>query len=375
MNKFSQILLFPFLILLFSCDGMIKELDIDVLSFPPKLSVTALLDGEYGILDISIMEGLSIADYETYKQQKEDIRNGEIRLYEDARLIWSRQGPFDMSRKIEEYGDVWGWGKSGYRGVFREIGTRPGGVYRLEVELEGCPKAVSSSAMPVAPVVSATMDTSVQMIRKHVKEIGMMGHWLYLFGNRNFLDNNPSKPDKYWPVTISIPNQGQYVLDIRYWSELTDNTSIIAYNWGIGGLDASILLENGMDRLLTNLNEVVDLYMFSLLMTNDFNFSGKYNSRTFYAAVPENQNNNSDFEGNPDYEKVTRLHSLELRVKHITPATYRYSRGMMLQWENSGMLSSEPVNIVGNMENGYGIFSVYNTTSIKLLEWETHEYR
>jgi len=375
MNKFSQILLFPFLIFLFSCDGMIKELDIDTLSFPPKLSVTALLDGEHGILDISIMEGLSFADYETYKQQKEDIRNGEIRLYEDAVLIWSRQGSFDMSRKIEEHGDVWWWGRSGYRGVFWEIGTRPGGVYRLEVELEGYPIAVSSSEMPVAPVVSATMDTSVQMIRKNVKEIGMLGHWLSNFGNRNFLDNNPSKPDKYWPVTISIPNQGQYILDIRYWSELTDNTSISAYNWGIGGLDASILLENGMDRLLTNLNEVVDLYMFSLLMTNDFTFSGKYNSRTFYAAVPENQNNNSDFEGNPDYEKVTRLHSLELRVKHITPAIYRYSRGMMLQWENAGMLSGEPVNIAGNMENGYGIFSVYNTTSIKLLEWETYEYR
>ena len=82
---------------------MKKELDIELIGFQPKLSVTSILNGGSGIFDIRLMEGTSLA--ERYYRDIEIICNGEIRLYEDGELILSIPGPFDMSRKITDTGD------------------------------------------------------------------------------------------------------------------------------------------------------------------------------------------------------------------------------------------------------------------------------
>ena len=92
-----KILLFQFLILHYSCE-LRKDLDIELVKFPPKLSITAILDRENYWLDISLMEGRSLANYTySYTFDKENIRYGEIRLFEDGILIRSISGPFDMS--------------------------------------------------------------------------------------------------------------------------------------------------------------------------------------------------------------------------------------------------------------------------------------
>jgi len=79
---------------------------------------------------------------------------------------------------------------------------------------------------------------------------------------------------------------------------------------------------------------------------------------------------------NPDFEKITTRHLLILRVRNILPAIYRYYQDLTMQ-NNSrgGLFGEQTATVVGNIENGYGSFAVYNTTSIPLLEWETYEYR
>ena len=366
----------PATVLFIGCEGMIKELDIDFLAFPPKLSITALLDKSG--FDITIMEGRSLAEF-PFPQEKENIRNGEIRLYEDGKLIRTLSGPFDMSENVEESGNLWSWGKNGYRYISLN-NSFTGSVYGLEVELEGYPMVSSTSVMPEAPVVSATMDTSVQVIYKHVAEIPIMGYRLWHLGNSSFASN---PPDKYWSVSVNIVDPCKpyyYVLDVVHWLEFSDHT-IRFSNWGIGALDVSILLREGMDVPLMTM-EKPDIYMFSMLMSTDFTFVRDSEAQTFYIAVPEipNQQNVDDsyFENNSEYEKITIVHSLHLRVRQISPEIYRYYRSLSLQLVDRGMFSNQehqPVAIAGNVENGYGSFSVYNATSIKLFEWETYEYR
>ena len=354
------------LLFLFACDfTMIKELDIEPLDFPPKLSVHAILGGD-GIFDIRLMESVSLAEYNR-KIIKEIIRSGEIRLYLDGNLIRTIPGPFEISPKTTENGVL-----KGYRMTLFGIIISPGSVYRLEVDVEGYPSVVSTSTMPVAPVASASMDTSVQVIRKNVKEVGTAGYWLSLLGNWQ-----KTYPERYWPLSIGInvpaDANNYYAIDIRKYER--SGSQNIVYTWGIGGSDAAILLEEGMESELMS-SDRIDLYLFSLLTTKNF---AKDALRNFYAAVDESINNpeidNTELAENPDYEKITTQHSLILRVRNISPDTYRYYRSISLQFWNAGVFHEQPSVVVGNIKGGYGCFSVYNTTNITLLEWETYEYR
>ena len=348
----------------------INYLDIDTVEFPPKLSVSALLDGENGVFDITIMEGHSLAFYgKGFSLTREIICNGEIRLYEDGVLIHSKSGPFDMS--IDEYKTQ----QNGYRHIVSGIDTRPECKYRLEVDVEGYPMAVSTSIMPPALVVSASMDTSIALLALNINRISSVGYELQDFGNSNKLPNG-----RFWPISVQIadpdPNTSNYyVLDVLYRYENNHQESG-QYNWGIGVPDLQILKDVDMDpaSVMMNTRSEIDFYLFSMLLLGDITFSLENNSRTFYARTVHISNNQIDDDDHPDMKKVTTHHTLYLRAKHITPAIYRYYRSLRQQ-ESQIALIGEPVNIVGNIEGGYGIFSVYNTTSIRLLEWETYEYR
>ena len=363
-------LYFPLLsfIVFIACD-MTKELDIEILSIPPQLSVTAIFNGQDGIFDIRLKESYSLADLNKPVQyNKEIICDGEIRLFEDDELILSIPGPFDMSVKITEHGSGWKWGQNGYRWVSGGISSHVGSIYRLEVEVEGFPTAVSTSVMPAAPVVTANIDTSEQVIKKNVREIAAAGYWLSHFGT-SWYDNYP---DKYWPFSVMADVSGSennyYALDLFKFE-----TNYIQV-WGIGGSDASILTENGMDNELFSSN-LADLYLFPVLVTNNIT-NGV--SRNFFAAVPEipntTESDDSYSEDNPNMEKIISQHQLILRVRNITPASYRYFRTLSMQYSEN-RFNEQPVTVDSNIENGYGCFAVYNTANISLLEWETCEYR
>ena len=359
----------PALYLLIACE-MAKELDIEAPYFPPKLSVTAILNGQNGTFEIRLMEGLSLAEFkQSYSHNKNVVRNGEIRLYEDDEIILSIPGPFDMSAQITNFGDGWKYGQNGYYRIRTGISTHPGSVYRLEAELEGFPMAVSTSVMPMAPVVSISVDPATQVIKKHVREIGVAGLWMYQMSPPRPYGHYP---EKYWPfsVTVDIPGENNY-----FAFNLTNvEANRFSRFWGIGSADASVLMEDGMaDELFGN--RVADLYLFPFLVTKTIS---KDVTRNFYAAVPDNLNSpdygDSYLEEHPEMEKIPTHHALYLQVRHISPATYQYIRTLSLQLEVN-RLNEQPSIVVGNIEGGYGIFSVYNVTPVLLVEWETYEYR
>jgi len=346
-----------------ACDfTLIKEIDIKFPDRLPGLSVTAILNGNFGVFDIRLID-------QSYIRTKEIICDGEIRLFEDGTLILSIPGPFDMSKEITDRGWGWNMGRNGYRWIRGGISTHPGSVYRLEVDVEGYPMAVSSSVMPKAPVVSAKMDTSVQVSKKNVKEISNAGYWLAqmnLIWNENY-------PDRYWPLSVSVDASdvnNHFALDVIYIN--TDDYR--AFSMGIGSSDVSILLSEGMEGEFLN-NEHVDMYLFPMLITKNL----KDVSNNFYVAVVDISDHpthdNLYLEEDQNLEKIITQHVLILHVRNITPATYQYFRSLSSQFDDTGVFSEQPVNVVSNIEGGYGSFAVYNTTDITLLEWETIEYR
>ena len=365
-----RLLAFMFFLFLSACDDFFslrKELE-EEFPFSPKLSVTAILNTEGGIFDIKLMEGISIA--EATIKEKENIRDGEIRLYEDDVLVFSRSGPFDMSSKITSSTNMWKYGKNGYHYVAGGIYLRPGSVCRLEVEIEGYPMAVATSAVPSPPTVSAKMDTSVQVVRKNVKEHISIGYSLYNMGGFGY----DQYPEKYWPfaVSVDLSDVNNYLAIDLLKMEFSERSGDI-YWWGIGASDLFIFLENGMNRELVTTDHA-DLYLFSMLMASDF----KGVARNYYAAVDQSLKkpdvDDSQFENNPDFEKITTKHTLFLRVRNITPATYRYYQSLSMQYADK-IFNEQPIPVVGNFEGAFGIFSVYGTTNLTLLEWETYQYQ
>ena len=347
--------------------NMVKEIDIDYVRPSPKLSVTAILEGGSGDFTIRLIEDRSLPGLPEpyYLNQVSIIRNGEIRLYEDDKQILSIPGPFDMSRYLET-GNVhymYKYGKYGYSYWGDDINTRIGSVYRLEVEVEGYPMAVSTSVMPPPPVVDARMDTSMQVVMINVKEIPSLGQTYF----------QEPHPVRYWPVSVSVDNSSvnnNYTFEI-YKFEKDDYTSKMNYS-RIGTSDASILLEAGIDQELIS-SDRANLYVSTMITTNEFTFLENDIIRKFYAEAA-NIPKDKELDEDQYMEKFTTYHSLALYVKNITPVIYQYYRGMTLQLLKDDLFNQQPNIVVGNFENAYGSFSTQNTTIIPLLEWETHKY-
>jgi hypothetical protein len=313
------------------------------------------------------MEGRSLAEINNQNyRNKEMFLNGEIRLYEDGTLILSKPGPFDMSAKITNFGNGWKWGRNGYWGASSGIVTHAGSTYRLEVEVEGFPMAVSTSEMPATPVISVSIDTSVQVIKKNAREIITVGYSLNNLGS-----DCVNCPEKYWPfsITVDVPGDNNYfALDIV---NVEPTRNII---WGIGGFDATIFTEINMDNQLLGSN-LADLYLFPVLVTKNIT---KGVARNFFAVAPDippNPDFGDDYlDKHPEIEKVITTHNMVLRVRHITPASYRYVNTLSMQ-SSANMFNEQPVTVASNIENGYGCFSVYSAAYTTLLWWETFEYR
>jgi hypothetical protein len=277
-----------------------------------------------------------------------------------------------MSAQITYFGDGLKWGKNGYYWSSGGIITKSGSTYRLEVEVEGYPSVVATSTMPEQPVVYASMDTSTQVTKKNIKEVVVAGYMLNHLGN----NWNENYPVRYWQLVVNteISTVNNYaaldVVNIEYSDNVMRRTTI----WGIGGSDVSILLENGMNRELLN-NDNTDLYLFHTLIATGFEDA----SRNLYVAIDSSTLNPlyiaPIFADSPDVEKATIQHQLMLRFRNITPETYRYFHSLTTQYYSNNKYNEQPATVVGNIEGGFGIFSVYSATYIPLLEWETVEYR
>ena len=381
------------ILFLASCDGMKTELDISSISFPPKLSVTAILDrcfspdsssfsSDSSSFSINIVEARSLADYaKPFSTDREIIRNGEIRLFEDDRLIWSKTGPFDMSTKIAFVsGDSWtGENKCGYHHIEYGISISAGSEYRLEVEIEGYETATSTSVIPEIPVVTASVDTSTKVLKSHVRNI-------------NSLNNTTGFSNGYYYMPISVhftetdSNVRKYfALDIREKLDFHCNDGVCQNSrnqnyYGICVAELSKLQDNpdveALDLLTNNTNNVADLYAFPFLLQSNLTFTNGINKLNYYMMNVFGKDTclfGCLEANNPEFIKYSNYQTYLLRVKSITTETFRYYRGLVLQSKGMGFFS-EPVTIVGNIKNGYGCFSVSNTVYVPLLVYEEYYY-
>jgi hypothetical protein len=365
---------------------MKTELDITSIAFPPKLSVTAILDHGTGSFTISLMEGRALADYTTlFPYNMEIIRDGEIRLYEDNRLIWNRHGPFDLSvvRAFYNWTENAGEQKprNGYRHIEHGIVTRAGSEYRLEVEVEGYETAISTSVMPAAPDVSVHVsadEASIKNFRNvyHISSLNVSGWRSDQYNSGGYcpfsvqFSETDANERKYYALEIQI-NTDEYYNDV--FKETTVELSTI------GVSELTKLQDNPDIEALESLMDPdpVDLYRFAMLLQSNLTFSNGNNILNFYAdndGRGDNCQDEQNYINIPDFVKFTFKRALTLRVIRITTETFRYYRSLTMQYKGMDFFS-EPVTITGNIKNGYGGFSVYNSVSIPLMDYEGCYYR
>ena len=388
-----RIIIFIILIFFTACNSDLKtELDLHTISFPPKLAVSATLDGESGIFTLFLSEGNALADYAKPRSpDKEIIRDGEIRLFEDNTLIFSEPGPFDLSfidhhLEQDENGVYYAVQvRHGYSFEKNGVSTRPGSVYRLEIEVEGYKPVTSSMTMPATPVVSASMDTTihVNVLYHDTKSYNMRsGFYRALYYNPSGIYYNY---ENTWPVTVHFtdpdPTERDYfVLEIKRSQRAVnyDSKYDTSSSFGIGVSDIAILQDNpnieAAEGKPSDFNYAI-YYAFHSLVMSDISFSGKNASLTFYSAVerttpyPYPPSLTED----PELVKILFHHTTTLNVKHISTETFKYFRSQLMQEAGVGFYT-EPVVIAGNIENGYGFFSVFNSVSFQFLEYVTEEY-
>jgi len=365
-----------------------KDLDIKTLVFPPKLAVSATLDGEKGDFRIFIAEGRALAGYISYTNEV-IIRDGEIRLFEDDKLILSEPGPIDMSYILpDHYKDEngnWVYRSPNYWYGFYKSGipTRAGSVYRLEVEVEGYETAIATMAMPSIPVVSASTDTTVMVIKNLSRSSSVVGYWTEpRLGGKHFIDlSDDSYEVGFWTVSVYItdlyPNENNY-----FALKIDGNINLVGYHSdmnGIGVSDISILQDDpNLEARRGGLVDMdhTDFYVFETFFMSDRTFSGKTAPLTFYSVAEKTSDPYMGpyFANDPAFEKIMRPRTTFLRIQHFSESTFRYYRGQALQRQRVGFFT-EPVTITGNMENGYGHFAVINTITIPILEYEFQDYR
>jgi hypothetical protein len=270
--------------------------------------------------------------------------------------------------------------QNGYHHTEYGIVTRAGSEYRLEVEVEGYDTAVSTAVMPAAPDVSASMDTDAAAMKKfsNVHCFWSMNEWnngvgyyddLYYPVSVRFAENDPNER-KYFALEIYV-NQDEYHDGVHQESS--------GGRRGIGVSELSKLQDNP-DMEVHGLmigSDPTDLYLFTMLLQSNLSFSKGNNVLNYYAEHAWMHNDCPDdpyYTDNPNFVKIISRYTYTLRVKRITTETFRYYRSLTLQ--NSGMgFFSEPVTIVGNIKNGYGGFSVFNSVSFKLMEGESCYYQ
>jgi hypothetical protein len=373
----KNILTASIILFLSSCDGFEKDIDFDFANFPPKLVVTAILDrndesGE-STFTITLNEGRSMADYIDGVLHTRIIKaQGKITLFENDAEIFAHAGEFDMSTKV--FDGYWDFDEDkwieekinrGYRYERSGFVTHAGRTYRLEVDVDGYPAVTSVAVIPASPAISATADTTALVNANRISGIGSLegsygtgdGAEIDFFTVTLHLDKRSSTTSYYALEMLENGNTvNVFVSDLNHFP---DNPDVEANNEMAGLFDKS------------DMDAKTGMFSFPLFLMNDGNFPRENASLHLYGEFYSSAN--MSLPGD-DFEFYTTRHVLSLRVRHITVETFRYYRSMALQ--NAGMdFFSEPVNIAGNIKNGYGIFSAYNSKEILLLDYKRYWIR
>jgi hypothetical protein len=174
---------------------------------------------------------------------------------------------------------------------------------------------------------------------------------------RTTIEGKP--PDYYWE---GLHNAGVYA---AYSTKIQDNPEIEIYANQVFGTEFE-------------LPEPIDLYGFPLLLMSDIGLPRDNASLTLYKFAERSDvyDENSPWY-HPDMEveimKFVQHLTVTMRVRHISEATFKYYRSLLLQSDGVDLFT-EPVTIQSNIQNGYGSFGVFNATDIQLLDYVVTKY-
>ena len=374
--------------ILAGCDDMFqKKIDVNITGAEPKLAITAILDTDSGRFSIYIFNAYPMASLLVSDIYGDEIvRNGEIRLFEGEQLLYAIQGPFDLSTKYT-FPDT----RNGYRFTAKELPLKAGKTYQLEVDIDGYPKAISSSKMPdVSGVVDAILDTTKFLYAKNNITLRSLGN------------------DYAYPVYISL-NDRSYSSDDFFYFELQTYAKFLEKKNGgrinqcIGVSEYNFILDNPV--YLTEKGEfdkeLYDLYWLDGIMLSDAmlcsvrpHFNLYVAANVFTSGFPFCQQQIQELQmrygGSPEEwwpysSEGPVLFEHDLVIKHVSKDVYKHYKTMTLQRPDDHELSisgafefisginyfTEPINVSGNIRNAFGCFVLSNTQRIRLLDYVT----
>ncbi len=315
-------ILFFLLAMLSSCN---REIEFDFPDVEPAIVINSIITPESPI-SVSISAVMPIAP-ESYNVVNDTQENGDIYslhvpkpkyCIEDASVLIYEDGVLLCSLEYEG---------EGY--YVSDKYPKVGSTYTLVVNAPGYKECKATTTLYNMPVLS----------------------------NMSFRDTVTVDEEGYplsrLSLTIkdTIPSRNFYEMSCRAVSDKYD----VEYEW------IYFNSSRNTDKVLTQ-SECLPFNNRVLLFTDDYFSSGNHNLEVIYNYLM--------------YVAMAK-YDLEITVKSISESYYEYRRSRMMQeyheedffedLANGETLSSIPVDIYSNIENGYGIFASYSTMTDTIM--------
>ena len=303
--------LLPFLTALCACEQVIEP---DLPEHPPRLVVHALFTSD-GAWTAHVGRSFGILEPQSVPGRRA-VADAEVELLAGDRVV----GELEFNDAAQVY-------------VFGDSALQAGETYSLQVSAPGFAPIRATDTVP-KPV-----QTSVLSYRAFASSRSDSGDSVEFSLKLEIQD--PPGEENYYQVSLYRVFAGRGASRVGY-SFSTKDPSIMADN----NVDGSPLEEGGFEGDAPYFRDT----LFDG-RTHEIELSSDFDSEIQLA---------SDFDSEPD------LSGMYLQVLHISEAYYEYLKSARLHDFTRDNPFAEPLNVYGNVENGYGIFAGYSSRTFEL---------
>lgn len=342
-----------FAVMFSACDSMIAYIDIESADLPPMLAVNSTIDSN-GDFSISFSEARSIGSYRNWQPEYETIiRKGKITLYDETgkdTLIQIENEEFDMSLRPDM--EI-----SGYWEVYHDLQFEAGHTYRLTLDIEGYPVATATTVMPEAPIIEQASVNSNQTVYFD------KAYRIETFNPNTFMVFSIDCHPLTLRMTDNSPQRDYYT------AKLLVNGEIAFNGLGVAIGDKAVIQDNpDIEASQMLMDNEANAFIFNEMMFSDMSFENKTGTINMIITTDLVRHYSKYPELPCDKDQRVPV-TVSLCIAHITDMAYAHYRSATLQKAGMGFFS-EPVQIVSNIENGYGCFSAANSAQITIAEYE-----
>ena len=300
--------LLPLLTALCACEQVIEP---DLPEHPPRLVLQAFFTSD-GAWTAHVGRSSWILEPRSFDPP---VTDAEVELLAGDRVV----GKLEFNYTVVAY-------------VFEGGALQAGETYSLRVAAPGFETVRATDTVP-GPV-----QTSVRLSRPRAagSESG---------GGRDFSIEleiqDPPGEANYYQISLFRVYQGRDEED-----EARDFIPAFRREESFSTRDPSILADNSVDE--------------SPFEEGDFEGRAPYFRDTLFDGKTHEIELSTDFDGDPDFSEI------RLQVLHISEAFYEYLKTARLHHDTLDNPFAEPLNVYGNVENGYGIFAGYSSRTFEL---------